>query len=219
MKTKDIFLSDNSIANDFVKSFEYPFEVLPNIKDYIIKLGKSLGDDFEEVKENVWIHKSAKVSPSAEINGPCIIDSEAEIRHSAFIRHSAIVGKKCVLGNSCELKNSILYDFVQVPHLSYVSDSILGFHSHVGASTILCNLKNDKKDVIIRYNGEVFETHLRKVGSFLGDYAEVGCSSVLNPGTIVMPNSNIYPLTLVRGIIPANSIVKSMDNIVPKEDR
>ena len=219
MKTKEIFLSDDCIANDFVKSFEYPYEVLPNIKNYIIELGNTLSDDFNKIGEDVWIHKNAKISDSAEIHGPCIIDDGAEIRHSAFIRGSAIIGKNSVFGNSCEIKNAILYDNVQVPHFSYVGDSILGSHSHMGASSIVSNLKSDKKNIVIIYNNEIMETGMRKIGAFIGDNVEVGCGCVLNPGTICMPNTNIYPLTSVRGVIPSNVIVKSMDNIVKKEVR
>lgn len=218
MKTKDLFISNESIADSFIKSYEFSYEVLPNIKNYIIELGNSLGNDYENVKENVWIHKNAIVSDTAYINGPCIIDDGAEIRHCAFIRGSVIIGKNSVLGNSCEIKNAILYDNVQVPHFSYVGDSILGSHSHMGASSIISNLKSDKKNIKIKYNGEVIETHMRKIGAFLGDNVEVGCGCVLNPGTIIMPNTNIYPLTSVRGVIPSGVIVKNMDNIVRKEE-
>jgi NDP-sugar pyrophosphorylase family protein len=219
MKTKEIFLSNDSIADSFIKSFEYPFEVLPNIKNYILELGNSLDDNFTKIGDDIWIHKTAKVSETAEIHGPCIIDENAEIRHDAFIRGSAIIGKNCVFGNSCEIKNSILYDFVQVPHFSYVGDSILGSHSHMGASSIVSNLKSDKKNIIINNQGKKIETNMRKIGAFLGDNVEIGCGCVINPGTIILPNTNVYPLTSVRGVIPANSIVKSLDNIVTKEER
>lgn len=219
MKTKDLFISNESIADSFIKSYEFPYEVLPNIKDYIIELGNSLGSEYENVKENVWIHKNAIVSDSAYISGPCIIDDGAEIRHCAFIRGSAIIGKNSVLGNSCEIKNAILYDNVQVPHFSYVGDSILGSHSHMGASSIISNLKSDKKNIKIKYNNEVIETGMRKIGAFLGDYVEVGCGCILNPGTIIMPNTNIYPLTSVRGVIQSGMIVKSMSDIVRKEEK
>ena len=214
MKIEDIFLSNNSIAADFIKSFSYPFEVLPEIKSYIIKLGNTLSADFIKYDDNIWIHKSAVVSKSAEIKGPCIIDERSEIRHNAFIRGNVIIGKKAVLGNSCEIKNSILYDNVQVPHFSYVGDSILGEHSHMGAGSIISNLKSDKKNIVI--NG--IDTQLRKIGAFLGDNVEIGCGCVLNPGTIVLPNSRIYPLTSVRGVVPGNSIVKNMNNIVKMEE-
>lgn len=219
MKTEDIFKSDNSIASKFVKSYTYPYEILPNIKEYIIELGKSLDSDYEEVAENIWIHKEAKVSSSAEIHSPCIIDKGAEIRCNAFIRGSVIIGKDCVFGNSCEIKNAILFDNVQVPHFSYVGDSVLGYHSHMGASSIISNLKSDKKNIVIKYKGETKETGMRKIGAFLGDYVEVGCGSVLNPGTIILPNSRIYPLTSVRGVIAENMIVKNSNTIIKMEDR
>lgn len=215
MKTKEIFLSNDSIAASFIKEHEYPYEVLPKIKDYIIELGKSLDDNYQLTGDDIWIHKTADVSKTAEIHGPCIIDEGACIRCNAYIRGSVIIGKNTVFGNSCEIKNAILFDNVQVPHFSYVGDSILGSHAHMGASSIISNLKSDKKNIVI--NG--VETGMRKIGAFLGDNVEVGCGSILNPGTIIMPNTNIYPLTSVRGVIPANSIVKSMNNIVEKEVR
>lgn len=218
MKTKDIFLTNASIADSFIKEYEYPFDVLPNIKEYIIKLGNTLSDDYQKLEDNIWIHKNAIVNKSAELHGPCIIDEGAEIRCNAYIRGSVIIGKNSVLGNSCEIKNAILYDNVQVPHFNYVGDSILGNYSHMGAGSITSNVKSDKTLVVIKNDEEKIETNLKKVGAFLGDYVEVGCNSVLTPGTIVMRNSNIYPLTMVRGVIPENSIVKSMDKIVKKEN-
>lgn len=217
MKTNDIFLEVNTIAKDLIIRYENPWEILPNIKNYIIELGSSLNSDFEEVKENVWIHKNAKVAPTAYINAPAIIDDGADIRHCAFIRGGVIIGKKSVLGNSCEIKNAILFDNVEVPHFNYVGDSILGFHSHMGAGSITSNVKSDRKLVNIKYQGKIIETGIKKVGAFLGDYVEVGCNSVLNPGTIIGPHTNIYPLTSVRGVIASDSIVKSMNNIVKKE--
>lgn len=219
MKTKELFISDLSIANDFIKKYEYPYQVLPNIKEYILELGTSLNEDFNKLDDNIWIHKDAKINKSAEIHGPCIIDANAEIRCNAFIRGNVIIGKNCVFGNSCEIKNAILYDNVQVPHFSYVGDSILGYASHMGASSITSNLKSDKSNIIIKDGHNIYETNLRKIGAFLGDSVEVGSGCILNPGTIIKPNTNIYPLTSVRGVIPENSIVKSMDNIVTKEIR
>ena len=216
MKTKELFLSDNSIANNFVKNSEYPYEVLPYIKEYIIGLGNKLGSDYELKGNNIWVHKDAKVSDTAFINGPCIIDSNAEIRHCAYIRGSVIVGKNCVVGNSCEIKNAILFDNVQVPHFNYVGDSILGYHSHLGAGAIISNLKSDKSLVTIKYEDKELKTNLKKVGAFLGDYVEVGCNSVLNPGTIIGPYTSIYPLTSVRGVIKEKRLVKSKDEIVRK---
>ena len=217
MKTNDIFLEVNTIAKDLIIRYENPWEILPNIKDYIIELGSSLNSDFEEVKENIWIHKNAKVASTAYINAPAIIDDGADVRHCAFIRGGVIIGKKSVLGNSCEIKNAILFDNVEVPHFNYVGDSILGFHSHMGAGSITSNVKSDRKLVNIKYQGKLIETGIKKVGAFLGDYVEVGCNSVLNPGTIIGPHTNIYPLTSVRGVIASDSIVKSMNNIVKKE--
>lgn len=219
MKVKEIFISNSSIADDFIKSYEYPYEVLPNIKDIIINLGNTLDNNFNKIDENIWIHKNAKVNKNVEINGPCIIDEGAEIRFNAFIRGNVIIGKNSVLGNSCEIKNSILYDNVQVPHFNYVGDSILGEYSHMGAGSIISNLKSNKKEIIIRKDGVEIETHMRKIGAFLGDNVEIGCGCVLNPGTIVMPNSNIYPLTSVRGVINNSVIVKDMNNIIEKEVR
>lgn len=219
VKTKDLFLSKESIAYDFIMSYEYPFLVLPNIKDYIINLGNTLNEEYLKKEDNIWIHKNAKVNEHTCIVGPCIIDDGAEIRFNAFIRGSVIIGKNSVLGNSCEIKNAILFDNVQVPHFSYVGDSILGSHSHMGASSIISNLKSDKSNVKIKFNDEVIDTNLRKVGAFLGDNVEVGCGCVLNPGTIIMPNTNIYPLTSVRGVIESNRIVKCMNNIVIKEEK
>lgn len=218
MKTSELFKLGESIAHEYIKKYEYPYLVLPHIKDIILEIGKNLGDDYYLLKENVWIHKSVKIDASAVINAPCIIDEGTEIRPSAYIRGNAIIGKNCVFGNSCEIKNAILYDNVQVPHFNYVGDSILGNYSHMGAGSITSNVKSDKTLVVIKNDEEKIETNLKKVGAFLGDYVEVGCNSVLTPGTIVMRNSNIYPLTMVRGVIPENSIVKSMDKIVKKEN-
>ena len=219
MQTNEIYISNDSIAIELIRKYNSPWEILPNIKKYVIELGYKLDNNYKLIKEDVWVHKDAKVAESACINSPCIIDEGAEIRHCAFIRGSVIIGKNSVLGNSCEIKNSILFDNVQVPHFNYVGDSILGSHSHMGAGSITSNVKSDKSLVKIKYNNEVIETGIKKVGAFLGDYVEVGCNSVLNPGTIIKPHSNIYPLTSVRGIIPENSIVKNMDNIVTKEGR
>ncbi len=217
MKTNEVFISNNSIAIDFIRKYEYPFMILPNIKEYIIELGNSLDNEYELKGENIWIHKTAKIASTANISGPCIIDEFAEIRHSAYIRGNAIIGKKAVLGNSCEIKNSILFDEVQVPHFNYVGDSILGYHSHMGAGSIISNLKSDKSLVVIKNKSIKIETNLKKVGAFLGDYVEIGANCVLNPGTIIGPNSSVYPLTSVRGIMPKNVIVKSMENIINKK--
>lgn len=208
MKNKELFLTNNSIAKSLIDMYEYPYMVLPYIHDFILNKGKTLDSNFILKGDNIWIHKDAKVSNSAEIIGPCIIDENAEIRHNAYIRGSAIIGKDSVVGNSCEIKNAILFDNCEVPHFNYVGDSILGFHAHMGAGSITSNIKSDRT--------EVKGTGLIKVGAFLGDYVEVGCNSVLNPGTIIGHHTNVYPLTSVRGIIKENMIVKSMDNIVKK---
>ena len=216
MKTIEIFISNKSIADGFIKSFNYPFEALPKIKEYIINLGNSLDSNYIKKANNIWIHKSVIVSDTAKIIGPCIIDENSEIRHNAFIRENVIIGKNCVVGNSSEIKNSILYDFVQIPHFNYVGDSILGYHSHLGAGAIISNLKSDKKDIVVKYHDEIINTNLKKVGAFIGDNVEVGCNSVINPGTIIFPNTNIYPLVSVRGVIPSNVIVKDKNIIVEK---
>ena len=218
MKTEELFQSDNSIAIDLIRKYEYPFMILPHIKEYIIELGKTLSDDYELKGENIWIHKTAKVANNVTITGPCIIDEEAEIRPCAFIRGSAIIGKKCVFGNSCEIKNSIIFDNSQVPHFNYIGDSILGYHTHMAAGSITSNLKIDGKNIVIKNGDELIETNMRKIGAFLGDYAEVGCNSVLNPGTILGRYTIVYPVTSVRGVIPSKSIVKSMENIVVRRD-
>ena len=218
MKTEELFQSDNSIAIDLIRKYEYPFMILPHIKEYIIELGKTLNDEYELKGENIWIHKTAKVASNVDITGPCIIDEEAEIRPSAFIRGSAIIGKKCVFGNSCEIKNSIIFDNSQVPHFNYIGDSILGFHTHMAAGSITSNLKIDGTNIVIKNGDELIETNMRKIGAFLGDYAEVGCNSVLNPGTVIGQYTIVYPLTSVRGVIPKKSIVKNMNTIVLRRD-
>ena len=216
-RIEDLYDLNETIAVDIFEGLKFPWEVLPKIKDFIIKLGETLPEDkFEKKGENIWIAKSAKVFPSAYIAGPCIIDEEAEVRHCAFIRGSAIVGKGCVVGNSTELKNVILFNKVQVPHYNYVGDSILGFKAHMGAGSITSNVKSDKTLVVVKSDGENIETGLKKFGAMLGDNVEVGCNSVLNPGTVVGRLTNIYPTSCVRGYIPANSIYKDSSNIINK---
>lgn len=212
----------HTIANELLQKHTYPWECLSEIKEYILELGKHLPTDkFDNPSEGVWIAKSATVFPSAYIGAPCIIDECAEVRHCAFIRGSAIVGKNCVVGNSVELKNAILFDNVQVPHYNYVGDSILGYRSHMGAGSITSNVKSDKTLVTVKAAVCPFcspiETGLKKFGAMLGDFVEVGCNSVLNPGTIIGRNTNIYPTSCVRGYIPENSIFKSQDSIVAKK--
>ena len=216
-KIINLYDLNETIAAPVFEGFTYPWEVLPEIKSFISELGKTLpADRFDKVGENVWIAKSAKVAPSAYINGPAIIDEEAEIRHCAFIRGSAIVGKGAVVGNSTELKNVILFNKVQVPHYNYVGDSILGYKSHMGAGSITSNVKSDKTLVVVRCNGEECHTGLKKFGAMLGDNVEVGCNSVLNPGTVIGSHSNIYPLSSVRGFVPAHSIYKRQGEVVEK---
>lgn len=215
---KDMYDLNHTIAKDYLEGFTYPWEALKGIKDLILSIGPTLGEDYEEVSENVWIHKTAKVFTSAYIGSPCIIGPETEVRHCAFIRGSAIVGANCVVGNSCELKNVILFDHVQTPHYNYVGDSILGFYSHMGAGSITSNVKADKKLVVVHNGDEQIETGIKKFGAMLGDYVEVGCNAVLNPGTVIGRHSNIYPTSCVRGVVPANSIYKVGGEIATKKE-
>ena len=217
LKTADLFDLTHTKAASLLEKTEYPWEALAGIKEMIIALGKSLpADEYEEVSENVWIAKDAKIYPNNYIAGPCIIGHETEVRPGAFVRGSALVGDHCVVGNSTELKNVILFDNVQVPHYNYVGDSILGYKSHMGAGSITSNVKSDKKLVVIRCEDERMETGLKKIGAMLGDYVEVGCNSVLNPGTVIGRNSNVYPTSCVRGTVPANSIWKNNGKIIKK---
>ncbi len=207
----------NTIASDIFKGKKYAHEVLPEIKEFIKQLSLTLdAEKFDDLGGGVFVAKSAKVASSASITGPCIVDEKAEIRHCAFIRGNVIVGKGAVVGNSTELKNVILFDGVQVPHYNYVGDSILGYKSHLGAGAITSNVKSDKTNVSITLNGERYNTNLKKFGAILGDCVEVGCGTVLNPGTVVGKNTNIYPLSMVRGYVPENSIYKNRGEIVEK---
>ena len=205
----------HTLSAPYLEQFNYPWEALKGIKEYIISLGSTLGEEYTEVSEHVWVHNTAKVAPTAYLGAPCIIGAETEVRHCAFIRGSALVGDGCVVGNSVELKNVILFDKVQVPHYNYVGDSILGYKAHMGAGSITSNVKSDKSLVVIHGEAEI-TTGIKKVGAMLGDHVEVGCNSVLNPGTVVGRNSSIYPLSCVRGTIPANSIYKTGGVIVSK---
>lgn len=214
-----LFNLDATIAKDLFNDIDHPWEVLPKIKDFILGLIPNLSDDYEEISENVYVHKDASVAKSALIVGPTIICKGAEIRHCAYIRGSVIVGENSVIGNSTEVKNSIIFNNCQCPHYNYVGDSILGEYAHTGAGVVLSNVKSDKKNIKIKLDDEVIETGLRKFGAILGDHVEVGCNSVLCPGTLVFANSNIYPLTRVRGVIEENKIVKDMNNIIEKEDK
>ena len=213
-KTTDLLDLNHTIAKEYLEQFEYPWEAFKGIKELILSLGPKLNkDEFTEVKENVWVHKSATVFESAYLGAPCIIGANTEVRHCAFIRGSALVGENCVVGNSCELKNVILFDNVQTPHYNYVGDSILGYKSHMGAGSITSNVKSDKTLIIVN---KEFETGLKKMGAMLGDYVEVGCNSVLNPGTVIGRHCNIYPTSCVRGYIEENSIWKNDGKVVKK---
>lgn len=216
-KIKNLYNLEETIAKELLESVEYPWEALPKIEEFILKIGEKLDKEkYEQKGENIWIDKSAKIAPTAYINGPAIIGENAEVRHCAFIRGKAIVGEGAVVGNSTELKNVILFNKVQVPHYNYVGDSILGYKSHMGAGSITSNVKSDKKLVIVKNGKETIETGLKKFGAMLGDNVEVGCGSVLNPGTVIGSNTNIYPLSSVRGVIPKSSIYKNRNEIVEK---
>ncbi len=218
---KDLYDLDHTLAKDYLSQYTYPWEALKGIKELILEIGSKLPkDEYDEVSEHVWVHKTAKVFPSAYLGEPCIIGANTEVRHCAFIRGSALVGEDCVVGNSCELKNVILFDHVQTPHYNYVGDSILGYYSHMGAGSITSNVKSDKKLVVVhdRVNGEEIETGLKKFGAMLGDHVEVGCNSVLNPGTVIGRDSRVYPTSCVRGVLPEKSIWKNDGTIKAQED-
>ena len=217
LNTAGLFDLSHSLAGDYLARFEYPWQALDVIKDLILALGPTLGDEYEEMGSQIWVHQTARIAHSAFLGAPCIIGPHTEIRHCAFIRGSALVGAGCVVGNSVELKNVILFDGVQTPHYNYVGDSILGYKSHMGAGSITSNVKSDKTLVAIRSGGERIETGRKKVGAILGDFVEVGCNSVLNPGTVIGRHTNIYPTSCVRGAVPAQSIYKTGGVIAPKE--
>ena len=216
LKTRDLYDLKCSIAGEYLSGFEYPWEALKGIQDLILTLGPTLGEDYTEAAPTVWVHKTAKIFPSAYLGAPCIIGPDTEVRHCAFIRGSALVGKGCVVGNSVELKNVILFDGVQVPHYNYVGDSILGHMAHMGAGSVTSNVKSDKTLVIVKNGGEKIETGLKKFGAMLGDFVEVGCNSVLNPGTVIGRHSNVYPTSCVRGTIPERHIWKNDGTVVKK---
>ena len=217
MKTLELYDLTHTMAGDYLSGYEYPWQALAGIKSLILELGENLGEEFDQIAPSVWVHKTAKVAPTAYLGAPCIIGANTEVRHCAFIRGSALVGENCVVGNSVELKNVILFDKVQVPHYNYVGDSILGYRSHMGAGSLTSNVKSDKTLVVVKDGDNRYETGLKKFGAMLGDCVEVGCNSVLNPGTVVGRNSNIYPLSCVRGVIPENSIYKTGGVIAPKK--
>jgi len=217
IKTVELYDMSHTMAAEYLLNFEYPWQALSGIKALILELGPQLSEEYEQVAPDVWVHKTAKVAPTAYLGSPCIIGANTEVRHCAFVRGSALVGENCVVGNSVELKNVILFDDVQVPHYNYVGDSILGYKAHMGAGSLTSNVKSDKTLVVVKSSEERFETGLKKFGAMVGDFVEVGCNSVLNPGTVVGRNSNIYPTSCVRGVVPANSIWKTGGIVVSKK--
>ncbi len=216
-KNRSLFNLAHTMASEYLKNFQYPWQALKGLKEYIILLGESLNEEqYRQTYPQVWVHNTAEIAPTACIKPPCIIDEGAQVRHGAFIRGSALIGKNCVVGNSTELKNVILFDGVQVPHYNYVGDSILGYKSHMGAGAITSNVKSDKTSITVRYGDEKIDTGLKKLGAIIGDGVEVGCNSVLNPGTVIGKNTTVYPLSCVRGTIAENSIYKERGNVVIK---
>ncbi len=213
---RDLYDLNRTLAGDYLASFAYPWEALGGIRKLIETLGEALGDEYAQTSPKVWVHKSASVAPTAYLGAPCIIGPETEVRHCAFIRGSALVGERCVVGNSVELKNVILFDRVQVPHYNYVGDSILGYRAHMGAGSVTSNVKSDQSPVVVRDGSEAIETGLKKMGAMLGDGVEVGCNSVLNPGTVIGRNATVYPLSSVRGVVPEGHIWKNQREIVKK---
>ena len=215
--TKELYDLDHTMAGAYLAKYEYPWQALAGIKELIQELGAKLGEDYTEITPAVWVHKTAKIAPTAYLGAPCIIGAGTEVRHCAFIRGAALVGENCVVGNSVELKNVILFDNVQVPHYNYVGDSILGYKSHMGAGSLTSNVKSDKTLVVVKNGAERIPTGLKKFGAMLGDHVEVGCNSVLNPGTVIGRNSNVYPTSCVRGTVPANSIWKTGGVVAAKK--
>jgi len=218
-RTMELFDLEHTLARELLENCEYPWLALSKIGETILALGAALGEGYEELSPQVWVHKSATVAPTASITGPCIIGPGTQVRHCAFIRGNALVGADCVVGNSVELKNVIIFDGVEVPHFNYAGDSILGYKSHLGAGSVTSNIKSDRTDVIVKDGLEHIPTGMRKIGAMLGDFVEVGCNSVLNPGTVVGRHTNIYPLSCVRGTVPANSVLKTGGVVVVKEVR
>ena len=217
LKTTELFDLRRSLAGEYLAGFHYPWEALPGIGEWILRLGQSLGEDYIRRSPGIWVHETAVIAPGAHIGAPCILGPDTQVRHCAFIRGSALVGGNCVVGNSVELKNAILFDGVQVPHFNYVGDSILGCKAHMGAGAVTSNVKSDRSPVTIKGDGCIIATGRRKVGAMVGDFAEIGCNSVLNPGTVVGRNATVYPLSRVRGVVPADSIYKSGGVIVQKK--
>ncbi|HIR30912.1 MAG TPA: UDP-N-acetylglucosamine pyrophosphorylase [Candidatus Faecousia faecavium] len=217
LKTSDLFDLSHSMAGTYLSDFDLPWQALGGIKSLILSLGSQLGEEYNQIQPNVWVHKTAVIAPTAYLGAPCIIGANTEVRHCAFIRGSALVGENCVVGNSVELKNVILFDNVQVPHYNYVGDSILGYKSHMGAGSVTSNVKSDKTLVVVKNGEEQIPTGLKKFGAMLGDFVEVGCNSVLNPGTVIGRHTNIYPTSCVRGMVPADSIWKTGGVVVAKK--
>ena len=216
LTTEELFDLGHTLAAEYLSAYTHPWEALKGLKEFILRLGRTLPEIYAEISPGVWVHDEAKIAPTAYLGAPCIIGAGTEVRHGAFIRGSALVGEGCVVGNSAEIKNAVLFDGVQTPHYNYVGDSILGYKSHMGAGAVTSNVKSDKSPVVVRDGEERTETGLKKLGAMLGDFVEVGCNSVLNPGTVVGRNTNIYPLSCVRGTVPPDSIYKAADNIVRK---
>ena len=216
IRTENLFDLTHTMAATYLAAFEYPWQALGGIQDLILTLGESLGEDYVQTAPQVWVHKTAVVAPTAFLGAPCIIGAGTEVRHCAFVRGSALVGQNCVVGNSVDLKNVILFDNVQVPHYNYVGDSILGYKSHMGAGSLTSNVKSDQTPVVVHNGDTHIPTGLKKFGAILGDHVEVGCNSVLNPGTVVCPHSNIYPTSCVRGVVPGHSIWKTGGVVVKK---
>lgn len=216
-KTEDLLDLNYTITKNYFKNYEYPWEIIPEIKNIVLEIGKNLDkNQYKEIKNNVWVHISASIDENVQIIGPAIIDENSSIKHCAYIRENVIIGKACVIGNSCEIKNAIIFDETQVPHFNYVGDSVMGYKSHMGAGAIISNLKSDQSNIIVKTEEEKIETNLRKFGAIIGDFVEVGCNSVLNPGTIIGRKTTIYPLSRVRGLVKENCIYKEEDNIVEK---
>ena len=218
-RTLELFDLEHTLARDLLEGCEYPWLALPKIGETILSLGPTLGEGYEELQPRVWVHKTATVAPTASITGPCIIGPGTQVRHCAFLRGDVLVGEDCVVGNSVELKNVIIFDGVEIPHFNYAGDSILGYKSHMGAGSVTSNIKADRTDVVMKDGTEEIPTGMLKIGAMLGDFAEVGCNAVLNPGAVVGRRTNIYPLSSVRGTVPADSILKTGGVIVAKEVR
>ena len=217
-KTENLLDLNHTITKEYFNNYEYPWQIIPEIKNIVLEIGKKLDkNEYKEIKENVWVHSSASLDDNITIIGPAIIGKESEIKHCAYIRENVIIGNKCVIGNSCEVKNSIIFDETQVPHFNYVGDSVMGHKSHMGAGAIISNLKSDQSNITVKDENKNIDTNLRKFGAIIGDFVEVGCNSVMNPGTIIGRNTNVYPLSRIRGTVKENSIYKDEDNIVEKE--